>query len=228
MFVIEDRPLDCVEARVRVRWHFLMDFLCLSPASRRQKEDTFLDLLRRYRHPERYYHTLHHLADMLDILLRMLALAPRLEVLGLAVFFHDAVYDTQAEDNEEQSAACAGEGLKSLSLPEEMIAETQRLILLTKHHETAPEDVTGQMLLDADLAILGSCRTRYAAYRCAIRQEYWWVPEETYRTARRQVLQRFLDRERIYYTERMFRRREERARRNLQREIEELAGPACG
>lgn len=226
MVWIEDRPLDCVEARVRVRarWHFLLDVVCLSPAPRRQKEDCFADLAARYRRPERYYHTLHHLGDLLDTLLRMLPLAPRLDLLGLASYFHDAVYDTTAADNEERSAAYAGAALAELGLAAEVSAEVRRLILLTKGHEAAPDDITGHQFLDADLAILGARRSRYAAYTRAVRQEYFWVPEEHYRAGRAQVLQRFLDRERIYFCQKLFRRREERARRNLRRELAELGG----
>lgn len=228
MVWIEDRPLDCVEARVRTRWHFLLDMLCLSPATRRQKEDCFADLAARHRRPERYYHTLHHLADMLDVLLRMLPLAPRLDLLGLAVYFHDVVYDTTAADNEERSAAYAGTALAELGLTPVVIDEVRRLILLTKAHEAAPDDITGNLFLDADLAILGAQRTRYAAYTRAVRQEYFWVPEEQYRVGRTQVLRRFLHRNQIYFCQRLFHRREARARRNLHRELAELSGTSAG
>lgn len=223
MVVIDDRPLDCVETRVRVRWNFLLDFLCTGSASRREKDACFAQLAHHYRAPDRYYHNLHHLADMLDWLLRMLILAPRLDVLGLAVFFHDVIYDSQARDNEEQSAAYAAVAMRTLGLPEPMIGEVQRLILLTKQHQTTADDSNGQILLDADLAILGACKARYQVYRQAIRQEYWWVPDAAYRAGRVQALQRFLQRDRIYATESLFHRREQRARRNLEREIRELS-----
>ncbi len=222
MVVIEDRPLDCVEARVRARWHFLLDYLCLSPAGRRQKEAAFVELAVHYRHPDRYYHTLHHLADLIDIILKSWPLPSNLDALGLAVFYHDVIHDTAATDNEERSAAFAEQSLEPLGVAPEIIAEVRRLVLLTKCHETAAEDGVGRLLLDADLAILGAGRIRYSAYARAVRQEYYWVPEEQYRAGRMEILQRFLGRERIYFSERLFRRREERARRNLRREIEEL------
>ena len=222
MVWIEDRPLDCIEAHVRVRWHFLLDYLCFCPAPRARKELCFLDLAARYRRADRYYHTLHHLGEMIDLLLRMLSRAPRLETLGLAVFFHDVIYDTSATDNEEQSAEYAAETMSTLQLPQEETAEVQRLILLTKRHETTPDDHNGQLLIDADLAILGASPSRYAAYARAIRQEYFWVPEERFRLARGEILRRVLSRDRIFTTDLLYLHREDRARRNMQRELAEL------
>ncbi len=222
MVWIEDRPLDCVEAHVRVRWHFLLDYLCFCPAPRDRKEDCFLDLAAHYRRPDRYYHTLHHLGEMIDLLLRMLTRAPRLETLGLAVFFHDVIYDTTATNNEERSADYAAEMMNVLQLPGEEIAEVRRLILLTKRHETAPDDHNGRLLIDADLAILGASPPRYAAYTRGIRQEYFWVSEDRFRLARAEVLCRVLSRDRIFTTDLLYHHREERARRNIQRELAEL------
>ena len=80
------------------------------------------------------------------------------------------------------------------------------------------------VLLDADLAILGAAASEYKAYSRAIRQEYSWVPDREYRWGRKQVLDRFLQRNRIYYTSELFLALEERARDNLQGEIRDLGG----
>src|SRR5687767_11928947 len=113
-------------------------------------EPVFAELAARYSAPERHYHTLDHLATMLRLLPEA---SPSL---ALAVWFHDAVYDSRAHDNEERSAALAEELLQPLSLRREVLAETSRLILLTKRHEAADDDRDGRKLLDADLAILGA------------------------------------------------------------------------
>jgi predicted metal-dependent HD superfamily phosphohydrolase len=148
----------------------------------------------------------------------------RQPALFLAGWFHDAVYDSRAKDNEEQSASLAVASLRPLRLPEPLLAETARLILLTKTHQAAPYDTLGHLLLDADLAILGAEPPAYDAYADAIRREYVWVPEDLYREGRRRVLEGFLGRPRLYFTEALAARCEEQARSNLRREIAALGG----
>jgi predicted metal-dependent HD superfamily phosphohydrolase len=75
------------------------------------------------------------------------------------------------------------------------------------------------VLLDADLAILGASEIDYQAYAVSIRREYAWVPEPEYRKGRRQVLERFLTRPRIFH---FLSHLEEPARRNLVAEIARL------
>ncbi|MGZ7283798.1 HD domain-containing protein, partial [Streptococcus pyogenes] len=55
-----------------------------------------------------------------------------------------------------------------------------------------------QVLLDADLAILGASEERYKRYAADIRKEYAWVPEADYRKGRAAVLERFLAAPRLY------------------------------
>jgi predicted metal-dependent HD superfamily phosphohydrolase len=180
----------------------------------------FADIRASYTSPERHYHTLGHVHAMLN-LVRMLA-GSETPALPLAVWFHDVIYDTRANDNEEKSAAQARRVLERLGVPETIVRETERLILLTKTHVPAIEDRSGQVLIDADLAILGAPEAEYDAYARAIREEYAWVQEEMYRTGRRAVLETFIRRPRIYGTDEMFAQREEPARRNLRREIHSL------
>jgi predicted metal-dependent HD superfamily phosphohydrolase len=93
------------------------------------------------------------------------------------------------------------------------------LILKTKTH-VAGDDADAQVLLDADLAILGASEAEYQAYAENIRREYAWVPEADYRKGRRQVLHNFLTRPRIYH---FLSHLEQPARRNLADEIARLA-----
>ncbi|HEX5888694.1 MAG TPA: hypothetical protein VFY61_08325 [Pyrinomonadaceae bacterium] len=58
--------------------------------------------------------------------------------------------------------------------------------------------------------------------RVQVREEYAWVPESLYRKARRQILQHFLDRERIYSTEYFQTEYETRARENINRSLSRL------
>jgi predicted metal-dependent HD superfamily phosphohydrolase len=203
--------------RLRLHWNLLLGTGVNQPHS----SAVYEDLVARYSSPDRHYHNLDHIRNMLAWLAER---KPRLEdlPLGLAVWFHDAVYDPRAQDNEEQSALLARTALASLGLADDQITTVTRLILLTRTHLTDPDDQSGALLLDADLAILGADPAVYDAYASAIRREYAWVAEEAYRVGRRRVLEAFLQRRRIYHTAEAFSTGETRARENLRRECAAL------
>ena len=179
------------------------------------------DLLARWSEPWRHYHTTGHLHACLAQLDAHRALAHEPDVVELALWFHDAVYDPRASDNEAQSARLAADTLRAAGLPEATVAKVESLILATRTHETDGDPDTA-LLLDIDLAILGSPPDTYQAYASAIRREYAWVPEPDYRAKRAAVLARFLHRPRLFLTEPFFARHEAPARANLAREIQTL------
>ncbi len=179
-------------------------------------EELGRDLLHRWDEPQRHYHTLAHLRTLLDLVSGAAA------TVVLAVWFHDAIYDPRSSQNEAESAQLAREQLARLTLDPDQIDEVVRLVLLTRTHTTSPDDEAGQLLLDADLAILGEKSETYDAYAAAIRREYDWVTESAYRQGRAEVLTRFLEREHLYFTERFRASHEERARANLLRELAAL------
>ncbi len=175
-----------------------------------------------YSRPDRAYHNLDHVAAMLDIVSRFEGILHEPLEVRLAVWFHDYVYDTRRKDNEEQSA-----GYTTVIFDREQWAllrpRLRELILATKMHHARWGDTDCQLLVDADLAVLGSDAVDYDRYAQAIREEYAWVPEDEYRAGRKKVLEGFLERDRLYYTESLFEAHEAVARANLRREIESLA-----
>jgi predicted metal-dependent HD superfamily phosphohydrolase len=186
--------------------------------------ERWLDLLTLgYTGPGRHYHNLHHVAEMLRLLEPFEPDTADYAAVRFAAWFHDAVYDTRKNTNEDESAALAEQALGELQVPPPCVALTRQLILATKGHEAegGPPDLG--LFLDADLSILGAPGETYLAYSEAIRQEYAWVPEAAYREGRLKVLTNFLRRERLYYTGPLAERFEARARRNLSNEIRVLS-----
>lgn len=190
-------------------------------------EKAFNRLVAAYSTPGRYYHTLKHIDHVLGTIEILQGYTNNLAAVQLAAWFHDVVYDTQAQDNEQKSADYAFELLSNLGIPESTITTVTRLILNTKDHQAAMDDYDSQVLLDADLAILATNLVQYPEYAHAIRQEYGWVAEAEYITGRRQVLEQFLQRSRIYFTPLMSEFAERSARGNIQEEIQSLAS-GCG
>jgi len=182
------------------------------------KEAVCRDLLERYSEPHRHYHTLKHLHQVLDVLIANNSGAS----LQLAAWFHDAIYDPRASDNEERSAALANDALAALLVPSRMRRQIEEWILATKTHTVSTDDLEGQLLLDADLSILGAAPGEYGAYADAIRREYAFVGDSEFRTGRSAVLAKFLKRHRIYLTPMIYAELETRARTNLNGEIQAL------
>lgn len=181
------------------------------------------DLVRAYGEPHRHYHTLDHIADLLELLDRHGVDAQDRDALTLAILYHDIVYDPRRPDNEPASARLASERLTSVGFAQELVDKVARYILATRHDQpVATADADLALLLDLDLAILAAAPDRYRAYARAVRQEYAFVPDELYRPGRRRVLQGFLARGRIYITDRLQRLWEDPARANLAAEIAEL------
>lgn len=177
----------------------------------------FINLVAAYSSSDRYYHTLKHIYQVINTIDSLQIYTQDLPSVKLAAWFHDIVYDTHAQDNEEKSADYAVEILRNLAIPASNINIVHQLILNTKYHQG--DDVNSQVLLDADLAILATNSMEYQAYSQAIRQEYAWVSELEYIMGRKQVLERFLQREKIYFTPLMFDNAEQYARNNLATEI---------
>jgi len=181
-------------------------------------------LLGRWSEPQRQYHDVTHLLAVLDVVDRFAELAPHPDRVRLAAWMHDAIYDPRAlgDANERDSAEFAEGLLATLGAPADVGAEVARLVGLTAGHATTADDPDGELLCDADLAILASDQDRYAQYAAAIRREYAHVPEDAFRAGRRQVLQALLELPSIYRLTPLRTAWEDRARTNLETELTSL------
>ncbi len=179
----------------------------------------YLDSL--YSQEGRHYHTLTHIDQCLKELKHAKSIAEDFDALEFALWYHDVIYDTQRNDNEEESANLASKVCRTNELAELFSSKVYSLILGTAGHITS-DDVDAQLMLDVDLSIFGQDENTFRTYERQIRQEYIWVPERTYNQKRSEILQGFLDRKLIYQTDLFQGRYEGLARRNLKDSIERL------
>ncbi len=181
------------------------------------------DLMERYAEPHRSYHnTFHVVCVVRDSSALADAFAFTTEeraVLALAACAHDVVYDGKPGEDERASATWARERLTGVD--ERHIARVESLVLATITHSS--DDPLAHVLLDADLAILGSEPGHYDRYSAAVRQEYSQYDDATWRAGRAKVLRTLLDREDLYVTEPARQRWDDAARTNLARELQSLA-----
>jgi len=176
------------------------------------------DLVAAYSAQGRHYHDLRHVEDCHRLLDGIAGLSARdREILTLAIWWHDVVYDPTRADNEERSA-----DLAERHVAPELRKEVGRLIRLTRTHDVAPDDRLGALLVSIDLSILGADVPVYQAYAEAIRREYAHVPDEAYRAGRAAVLERFSSRAVIYPDAGFAAELDGRARANLARELQQL------
>ncbi len=199
------------------RWHALWQRLGAHSAS----EPIFDELVRRYGEPHRAYHTLAHIQDCLHQFDQARDLAEHADEIELALWCHDVIYDPHSADNELQSANWIVTFLNEGQISADVISRVQDLILATQHL-APPAGIDAALIADIDLSSLGYSPAEFDRYNAAIRQEYHWVPETTYREARAKVLELFLVRSAIYQTSYFHDRYEAQARQNLTRAIQNL------
>ncbi|MFC1433411.1 hypothetical protein ACEZDB_22450 [Streptacidiphilus sp. N1-3] len=180
------------------------------------------ELLRRWSEPQRRYHTLTHLAAVLDVVDELAEPGEDADAVRLGAWFHDAVYAPDRSENEERSARLAERVLPEAGVPAALVAEAARLVRLTTGHDPAPGDRNGELLCDADLAVLGRDPAAYAAYAAAVREEYGFVPEEAFRAGRAQILEQLLGLPSLFRTAAARARYDAAARSNLGAELDAL------
>ncbi|MEQ1944521.1 hypothetical protein ABMA32_19060 [Mesorhizobium sp. VNQ89] len=180
-----------------------------------------------YRQPDRHYHGLDHIEALLHLLGENRSEFADPEAVEAAIWFHDAIYDSRRADNEAKSAALAADRLAGTVDP----ARLSRVVAMIEATAThALPDLPGKarrdaaLFLDMDLAILGAPADAFDAYEAAIRREYGWVDEASWRTGRAAVLRKFADRPAIFHTDLFGTRYEQPARKNIERSLSQLNG----
>ena len=198
------------------RWHTLTAPL-VPGAPRREAE--LHRLATAYEAPERHYHTLQHIEN----LLARVAAFPLQDavVVELAIWFHEAVYNALRHDNEAKSAEWALAFLTETSLEPARCERVADLIRRTHDHTQPqpPHDADLLLFLDADLSILGAPEAAYWDYAHQVRREYRLVPDLLYRPGRRKVLARLLEAPVLFHTPALRAELDASARRNLQAEL---------
>ncbi len=183
------------------------------------------ELLTVWSEPHRHYHDLRHLGECLALWTRWQSHCQRPAEVALALWFHDAIYDPKASGNELNSAAWATRSLIRAGVDSDTAQRVHDLVMATQHEApaTVESNPDAQLLIDIDLAVLGSPPERFERYDQDVRKEYAWVSGLRYPQARAAVLQSFLERPRLYHSESAAQLLEAQSRINLQAAISRLA-----
>jgi predicted metal-dependent HD superfamily phosphohydrolase len=169
--------------------------------------------------PQRVYHDRSHLTWLLDEAERRAALVNDSAFIGYAIWFHDAVYQPGAPDNEKLSADWAR---SSLVAQPELAERVARVIEMTKDHASGDAQGDAALFLDMDIAILGAPWDSYCAYAAGIRAEYPHIVDPAFAAGRGAFLAKQLKRARTFRTDTYEGEFGETARANMRWELEEM------
>ena len=198
------------------------------------------ELMAAWSEPHRHHHDLRHLGECMALWTRWREHCSRAGEVAIALWFHDAIYDPRDAGNELDSAAWAARSLTRSGADSDTVQRVHDLVMATQHGAPAAtlfeqdgsnpqganlggSNVDARLLVDIDLAILGSPAERFERYDRDVRKEYAWVQGFRYQEARAQVLRSFFDRPRLYYTEAAVALLERPARTNLAAALSRLA-----
>ncbi len=199
------------------RWAALMNRLGVDP----DIAEARFAVLRQHYDTNRSYHDLIHVLQLLELLDRFVDRAPdaNRDAVELAIWYHDAVYEPGAADNEARSAALLRRSFASVLAPA-LLDQVDELIQATTH-ERRPDDPVARLLVDLDLAPLAASPRRFVAQSQSLRHEYAAIPDEVYYPGQAQLFRRLLERPRLYLTDTLA-PLESLARRNLLARLAEI------
>ncbi|QHI37669.1 hypothetical protein IMCC3317_30500 [Kordia antarctica] len=185
--------------------------------------ELWIEIHEKYTSKKRHYHNLNHLDYMFQLATNDQADLEDYDTVQFAIWYHDVIYNSVKSTNELKSATFARKRLIKLQFDPKRIENCANLIISTKKHEVInAQNQDNAYLLDWDLAILGTTWETYEKYTQKIRAEYSMFPDFMYTKGRKKVLQHFLERPRIYYTEKYHDLWEAFARKNIQKELTSL------
>ena len=183
-----------------------------------KSKELWLEIVNQYSGCERYYHNLIHLNQVFYHLSLVKDEINHWDSCLFALFYHDIIYNTKSNDNEEQSALYVMKVLREINVAEEVIEQSCLIIRATKTHHVA-NDNDIDFFTDSDLTILGQSWKDYQIYAKQIRMEYNYYEDDVYFEGRKKVLQHFLSMNRIYKSNFFFNMYESNAKENLMLEL---------
>lgn len=186
-----------------------------------ENTDEFHQLIDKYSEKHRYYHTKEHINYCLKLFDQLTNEIAQPLIVELAIWYHDAIYNPLAKDNEKRSAILARDFLSRNGVTPEISDTVYEHILATAGHDKT-EQRDRNLLIDIDLSILGDRPDVYQQFETSVRSEYKLIPAFIYKKKRKDVLNQFLTQDRLYYSETLYRERELQAKANLRHAINKL------
>lgn len=210
-FVVEKLKEKYLKKRAMYHWDKIASMYNFGDIS----NEIFDDLYSRYSNKNRHHHNIEHIVSMLD---ELELINENDLALFMSIWLHDIVYDPKRRDNEELSAKYSMYVSEKLGLPGGVSDRIYNYIISTKH-KGEPEEYFNKLLLDLDISIFGKNQIFIEKYEEGIRKEYSFAPIDKYLDSRIFVLNSFLNRSELYFTDYFKGKYELKARENLEKLI---------
>lgn len=183
-------------------------------------ETIYHQLAELYGEPYRHYHTLNHIRHCLRLFDRTAALMREPDLVEMTLWFHDAIYQPGAQDNERRSADLfhrwAEGGMDPMGLQ-----RVDDLIMLTTHCGL-PDQGDGGFVVDIDLSSFSLPWDECEQDGRRIRAEFAALTDAQFYPGHLRFLRALQNRPNFFYTEFFRRHYEHLARDNLCRIITKL------
>jgi len=171
-----------------------------------------------YDEPNRFYHTSAHIDQCLSNMDKASVELGSSDIVELSIWFHDAIYDPGASDNESRSADYFSSHAAN-RLPRETIARVTNCILSTTH-KSLPEDNYSKFVVDVDLSGFGQNWEGFSRDGENVRKETAHLSLDKYIAGQTRFMGKLLNRDRIFSTEYFNSRYESIARDNIKKQLE--------
>lgn len=192
------------------------------------KPEIQVQLITLYNQPDRHYHNFSHINHCLGEFEKYKDSRPSSifieKEIEYAIWFHDVIYNPHSSKNELNSVNYLIDIDWTIFNDKPDLATVAALILGTKDHSVSSESIeeAHNILNDIDYSILGQPIHVYLEYMKNIRKEYWFVEPEKYYFLRKKFLSELLKTDKIYKIKYFHDKYENKARKNIEKEIEML------
>jgi predicted metal-dependent HD superfamily phosphohydrolase len=195
-------------------------------SSKAAVDDVYQEVYDYYSESGRHYHTpkhIEHCLTQLDLASDGMEDADAVE---MAIWFHDLVFDAQAQDNELKSARRFVE-LADDSMDADFKSRVFELIMATAPPRT-PKTTDQEFMLDIDLSSFGLPWDDMLRDSIAVRKESATLSDADFFPGQRAFLESLVNREHFYFTDYFRSRIEESARSNINRYLKNLSDQGVG
>jgi predicted metal-dependent HD superfamily phosphohydrolase len=193
---------------------------CTSGITSDRGTEIYRDLKNRYSEDHRRYHTPAHIAHCLELFDLASHKIDEPDAVEMSIWFHDAIYDASASDNEKRSAryfiqTCGQD------IDPELQSKVHDLIMVTVHKEH-PSTADERYMVDIDLSSFGLPWKKFLEDSEAVREEFRHLSDPEFYSAQKAFLEKLVARKHFCFTKFFRDRHEKTARSNIARYLDLL------